>query len=164
MKSTNLYNKRVWYLSSQSHYHLLCKMRFLLALCVLVVGTLAQDTYKCPDGWLLEVCLHFQTNSPDLLCLRKTGAAAGVSWWVLGRRWPRMMPTFSVLSTKLGWLSWITLVSLSFWELLVTTPTVTRYWILVEVCTSGHHRSGRVCCFLAGSNHYCKNTGDLLYI
>merc|ERR1711892_1233612 len=38
----------------QSHSLLVFKMRFLLAALVLLAGVWAQDTYKCPDGWLLE--------------------------------------------------------------------------------------------------------------
>jgi hypothetical protein len=32
-------------------------MKFLLAALVFVAGAWAQDTYNCPDGWLLEVGL-----------------------------------------------------------------------------------------------------------
>ena len=52
-------------------------MKFLLAVLVLVAGVWAQDTYKCPDGWMLEVGLEILLTYFFIIAIsRRTGVGA----------------------------------------------------------------------------------------
>ena len=69
-------------------------MKYLLAL-TLVYSVLAQDTYHCPDGWVLEEdrsgCRCFMFSGEEMVT--------------------RMTLMFSVRLTMPGWLNWTTLAS-----------------------------------------------------
>eukprot|EP00091_Calanus_sinicus_P017891 TRINITY_DN389_c0_g1_i1.p1 TRINITY_DN389_c0_g1~~TRINITY_DN389_c0_g1_i1.p1 ORF type:complete len:192 (-),score=70.67 TRINITY_DN389_c0_g1_i1:81-611(-) len=74
-------------------------MKFLLAALVLVAGARAQDTYNCPDGWLLEEdrsgcrCFMFSggesvtRDDADILCAFHDSWVAeldhpGINYWL----------------------------------------------------------------------------------
>merc|ERR1711887_90347 len=77
-------------------------MRFLLLAAVVVCGVWAQDTYKCPDGWLLEEdrsgCRCFfmsdgesvTKDDANILCAFHEGWVAeldhpGINYWLKSR-------------------------------------------------------------------------------
>ena len=93
----------------QSSTVLFCEMKFLLAALVLVAGAWAQDTYNCPDGWLLEVGLAdlFFLHLISLI-YRKTEVGADASCLAKENLLPGMMLIFFALSMTLGLLSLIT--------------------------------------------------------
>ena len=96
----------------QSSSALFSEMKFLLAALVLMAGACAQDTYNCPDGWLLEVRLA-DFFYPHIISLiyRKTEVGADASCLAEENLLPGMMLIFFALSMKLGWLSLIILES-----------------------------------------------------
>ena len=54
-------------------------MKFLLAVLVLVAGAWAQDSYNCPDGWLLEVELQYLFSYFHFSFKRRTEVDADAS-------------------------------------------------------------------------------------